>query len=187
MPPVAPRIRRARPEELDTISKLLMRAYAEYEAAFPSGEAWSRYLSDVADVRGRWGRSSLVVAELDGALAGSVDYYPPSSGGYAYPGVPFPSGWAAFRCLGTDPDRRGAGVGRALVEHLIAQAREDGATHLAMHSAPAMATAVGLYQRMGFRRLPEHDFTPRPGSRLRVLAFGLALDRRRAAGDGLSP
>jgi hypothetical protein len=49
-----------------------------------------------------------------------------------------------------------------------------------MHSAPTMATAVRMYQRMGFRRLPEHDFTPRPDARLRVLAFGLAL-------DGLSP
>lgn len=172
MPPGTPTIRRARAEELDLISKLLERAYAEFEEAFPSRDAWNLYMSDVADVRGRWGRSQLWVADLEGTVVGSVDYYPPSSGGYAHPGVPFPPGWSAFRCLGTDPDRRGIGLGRALVEHLIAQAHRDGAACLALHSAPIMAAAMRLYQSLGFQRLPQYDFAPRPDSPQRVLALG---------------
>jgi GNAT superfamily N-acetyltransferase len=138
----------------------------------------------LADVRGRWGRSQLWVAELAGTVVGSVDYYPPSSGGYAHPGVPFPPGWAAFRCLGTAPDRRGTGLGRALVEHLIAQARRDGAACLALHSAPIMVAAMHLYQGLGFQRLPRHDFAPRPDSPQRVLAFALPLGQERYGEPG---
>jgi GNAT superfamily N-acetyltransferase len=170
-------IRGARAEELDRISKLLVRAYTEYADGFPWPDAWSDYLSDVADVHGRWGRSKLWVAELDGSVVGSVDYYPPDSGGYDYPGGAFPRRWACFRCLGTDPDRRGIGVGRALVEHLVALARREGASHLGLHSAPLMAAAVRMYQAMGFEHVPEHDFWPRPGSQYAVLAFGLPLLR----------
>jgi GNAT superfamily N-acetyltransferase len=169
-------IRGARPEELDVVSTLLARAYAEYEERFSRRGAWDAYLADVADVRGRWGRSQLWVAELGGSIAGSVDYYPSGSGGYRYPGVPFPARWACLRCLGTDPDRRGIGLGRALVEHLIALARREGATHLALHSVPFMAAAVRIYQKLGFRRFPEHDFLPRPDSASKVLAFALPLD-----------
>jgi len=168
-------VRGARRDELDEISDLLVRAYAELEERFYWRGAWNMYLADVADVHGRWGQSRLVVAELDGALVGSVDYYGPDSGGYRYPGLAFPPGWSCFRCLGTDPDHRGIGAGRALVEHLIALARGDGASHLALHSAPIMETAMRMYGRLGFRRLPEHDFSPRPDSPHKVLAFGLPL------------
>jgi GNAT superfamily N-acetyltransferase len=177
MPPAALTVRRARAEELDVVSKLLMRAYAEFEEAFSWRDTWERYVSDVADVRSRWGRSQLWVADLEGTVVASVDYYPPGSGGYSYPGVPFPPDWAAFRCLGTDPDRRGVGLGHALVEHLVALARSDGATHIALHSAPLMATGMRIYRRLGFERLPQHDFAPRADSPHRVLAFALALDR----------
>jgi GNAT superfamily N-acetyltransferase len=167
-------IRLARDEELDDVSTLLGRAYAQYEQALPSPGAWAEYSATVADVRGRSGESQLWVAELDGALAGSLDYYPPGDSPY-HRFVGFPSSWAAFRFLGTDPDRRGSGVGRALVERAIALARSEDATHLGLHSGQFMKAAVRLYGHLGFERSPEHDFSPVPDANVRVLGFALAL------------
>lgn len=167
-------IRPADPEELDDVSALLLNAYAEYQPSFPSPELWVEYSTGVGDVRGRWGESQLWVAELDGALAGSVDYFPPGDSGY-HRAVGFPQSWAAFRFLATDPERRGSGVGRALVDHVIALARGGDATHVGLHSAPLMQAAIRIYEGVGFERSPEHDFAPIPDSDFRVLGFALAL------------
>ena len=102
--------------------------------------------------------------------SGSVDYYAPGESPY-HAFVGFPADWAAFRFLGTDPERRGAGIGRALVEHLIALARADGAGHLGLHTGPFMVAAKAMYERMGFERSPEHDFFPVPDEDLRVLGY----------------
>jgi ribosomal protein S18 acetylase RimI-like enzyme len=175
MPEGKPTIRRARPRETDAVAKLLVRAFAELEWGFYWPKGWDHYLRSVADVEGRQDQAQLWVAVLDGSIVGSVDYYPPGNARY-HPAVTFPADWAAFRCLAVDPERRGAGVGRVLVQHLVALARRGQATHLVLHSIPPMTVAVGLYQRMGFTRLPSHDFRPRAESPHRWLAYGLALD-----------
>ncbi len=77
--------------------------------------------------------------------------------------------------VATDPTVRGSGLGTALSEHAIGLARADGATHMVLHSIPHMAAAVRIYERLGFERLPEHDFVPGPGLDGAVLAFRLAL------------
>jgi putative acetyltransferase len=48
----------------------------------------------------------------------------------------------------------GRGIGRAILEHLIAEARSRGMTSLWLEtgSAPAFAPALRLYERAGFRR-----------------------------------
>lgn len=174
MPAGKPVIRRARPTETDAVARLLVGAFAELQRGFYWPDGWDSYLRGVADIEGRQDRSQLWVAELGGRVVGSVDYYPPGNARY-HPAVTFPASWAAFRCLAVDPERRGAGVGRALVEHLIVLARRDQATHLVLHSIPLMAVAVGLYERMGFVRLPAHDFRPQAASPQRWLAYGLTL------------
>ena len=156
-------------------SELLARAYGEYAPLFPGTEAFDEYLASVADVRGRRDEAQLWVVELDGALVGSVDYYAPGESPY-HAFVGFPADWAAFRFLGTDPERRGSGIGRALVEHLIALARAEGAGHLGLHTGPFMVAAKAMYERMGFERSPEHDFFPVPDADLRVLGYAMALD-----------
>ena len=168
-------IRRARDDELDAVSEMLSRAYAEYASVLPSPEAFAEYRASVADVRGREGQSQLWIADDDGAVAGSLDYYAPGESPY-HRFVGFPPDWAAFRFLGTDPERRGSGAGRALVGQVIALGRADGASHLGLHTGPFMKTAMAMYERMGFERSPEHDFSPVPEADLRVLGYRLALD-----------
>jgi putative acetyltransferase len=50
------------------------------------------------------------------------------------------------------PDRRGAGVGRAILAALAAQARARGLRTLRLETGNAQPEALALYERAGFRR-----------------------------------
>ena len=53
------------------------------------------------------------------------------------------------------PSRRGRGLGKELLEGLIASAKRDGFRRLSL-SVESDNPAIGLYERFGFRTLEEH-------------------------------
>ena len=58
-----------------------------------------------------------------------------------------------IKSLAVVEPRRGAGVGRALVEHAVQRARERGADRLLVSTAAADTGNLRFYQRAGFRML----------------------------------
>jgi ribosomal protein S18 acetylase RimI-like enzyme len=83
-------------------------------------------------------------------------------------------GEAEIRALAVAPGVRGRGVGRALLRAVLDRAAGHGTRHLVLLTQPEMAAARRLYEREGFRRLPERDWTPEPG--IVLIAYGLRLD-----------
>ena len=69
----------------------------------------------------------------------------------------WPAGWAAIRALAVDPDHRGHGVARRLIEVASILAGGSSAHTLGLHTAPFMTDAIRLYERMGFSRAPNLD------------------------------
>jgi ribosomal protein S18 acetylase RimI-like enzyme len=55
------------------------------------------------------------------------------------------------------PSARGKGVGSALLDALLARAREEGYTRISLSVDRANAHAIALYQRHGFERVGEED------------------------------
>jgi GNAT superfamily N-acetyltransferase len=151
-------IRDARPDELDKVAEVLKAAYQQYEKLMPP-EAWQFYLADILDVRGRMAGSQLIVAEVDGKLAGSVNLY---LKGRKSSESNWPAGWATGRLLGVAPAFRGMGIGRVLMDEVIRRCRKAGVKTFGLHTAEIMKVAKGMYERMGFQRVPEFDHHPRP-------------------------
>ena len=157
-----PIIRTATPADRGTIARLTLAAYREY-ATIMAPAAWSALDGAV--------RASLVddtgvtrlVAEVDGTIVGSAALYAPDSAAYGDLAAIAP--WPEVRLVAVDPEARGRGVARALVDECIRRARASGATALGLHSSHSMRTALHLYARMGFVRDPERDFQP-PGAEL---------------------
>jgi GNAT superfamily N-acetyltransferase len=58
---------------------------------------------------------------------------------------------------------RGTGLGRALVETLLAHAREIGYRELRLDTASSMSDAMRLYARLGFTQRPPYYHNPMPG------------------------
>jgi ribosomal protein S18 acetylase RimI-like enzyme len=80
---------------------------------------------------------------------------------------------AEIRALAVAPDGQGRGTGSALLRAVIERATQRAIRHLVLVTQPDMRAAHHLYEREGFARLPERDWSPVPGAIL--LAYGLPL------------
>ncbi len=159
-------IRPATPDEYEAVGDLTVAAY----------DALGHMVEDVGydaqlrDVAGRVAAGDVVlVAVEDGRLLGGVTYVRDS----ASPSAEFERGEVGIRMLAVDPAAQGRGVGTALSLACIELARADGGSRIALHSTPWMTTAHRMYERLGFRRAPERDFTPLPT--VPLLAYTLDL------------
>ncbi|MDU0291493.1 GNAT family N-acetyltransferase [Saccharothrix longispora] len=130
------------------------------------------YADVLVDARTRAAQAELLVAvDVADTVLGTVTVVRP---GTPYAEVSRP-GEVEFRMLAVSPGARGRGVGEALVLAVVARARELGARRLVMSSSERMLTAHRLYRRLGFRRLPERDWLPVPGTDVVACAFSLEL------------
>lgn len=66
---------------------------------------------------------------------------------------------AEMHLLAVSPDARQQGVGQALVDTLVACAREKGWPRIVLSTQTGMHAAQRLYLRAGFSRAPERDWT----------------------------
>ncbi len=157
-------VRAIRPEEQQAVADITVATYADVLGPFLDAD----YRSELSDVARRAQQAVVLVAvDGDGRVLGSVTYVP-GPGPYAEFEGPDEAG---IRMLVVAPEARGRGVGAALVVACIEQARADGRARLSLHTTPTMVVAQRLYQRLGFRRAPERDWSPGD-----LLLLGYVLD-----------
>jgi GNAT superfamily N-acetyltransferase len=135
-------IHAARPEE----HRDLYEAFAEIVVrgeGFPQDPAAALTYDDFSDY---WlnHKSYVGVATVDGRLAGSYHLKPNFVGRAAHIAN------AGYFVL---PEHRGAGIGRALVEHSLAEARRLGFDAMQFNLVFASNPARALYEEFGFRQI----------------------------------
>jgi GNAT superfamily N-acetyltransferase len=142
---------------------------AAYEA-LPGNHMTGGYAAELADV-GRRAREAEVLVAVDDGLLGCVTFVPDASSPWAEMLEASESG---IRMLAVLPAAQGRGVGRALVDACIVRARGLGHTALMLHTTPWMHAAHHVYEKAGFERQPERDWTPVP--EVPLMAYRLSLD-----------
>jgi GNAT superfamily N-acetyltransferase len=160
-------LRRARPEELAAVGELTLAAYVA-DGFLDMDHAYSSELRAAAH---RAAEAELIVA-VDPAsheVLGTVTF---CLNGSHYAEVSL-AGEAEFRMLAVAPTARGRGIGQELTRWCVDRAREQGCTAVALSTLDRMHTAHRLYERMGFRRRPDRDWTPTP--EITLLAYLLEL------------
>jgi GNAT superfamily N-acetyltransferase len=154
----------ARPEDYERIAELTVGVYVDGRLASDG------YTPQLADVAGRASRSELlVVRDAAGRVIGSVALV--MGGDLAE--VTQSDDEAGFRMLVVDPAAQGQGIGQLLVTACLDGARAAGKRRMVISTDPRMTTAHRLYERLGFSRLPERDWSPMPGTDLLVYARDL--------------
>jgi GNAT superfamily N-acetyltransferase len=172
------RLRPARPDEHAEVGELTLTAYVADGFLSPEDD----YADELRGAARRAAHAELIVAVdeqqagrgTSTTLLGTVTF---CLSGSPYSEVSRP-GEAEFRMLAVTPDARGQGVGGALVRWCLDRARAQGCSGLALCSLDRMHTAHRLYQGMGFVRVPERDWQPRPD--ITLLAFHLPLGGEQA-------
>jgi ribosomal protein S18 acetylase RimI-like enzyme len=158
-------IRPAEPAEYAAIGALTVAAYE----ASGQLEPWEDYASVLADTAGRATDSTVLVAVEDGRIFGAVTYCRP---GASYAEISR-DGEAEFRMLAVDPELRGRRIGELLTGACLRQAREDACAAVVLSTKRSNVAAHRLYERMGFVRVPDRDWSPVPGVDLVVYRIRL--------------
>jgi ribosomal protein S18 acetylase RimI-like enzyme len=164
------RIRRARPEDIPAVGEVTVAAYTE----FTTGETDS-YVQRLRDAATRDREAELWVATPDDSeeILGTVTVTPAGS--------PWREvgrdGEGEFRMLAVSPAAQGQGVGSALVDLVLDRFREEGAHAVVMSTLAEMAAAHRIYERAGFVRDPDRDWSPLPG--VDLITYRLDLEGQR--------
>ena len=162
--PAGPLVRRARPDDLEAVGEITVAAYAE----FTDGPD-DHYLDLLRDAARRDREAELWVAEVDGSVVGSVTI--------ALPGSPWreigTDEEGEFRMLAVSPDARRLGAGDALTRLVLDRFRALGFRRIVLSSLASMASAHRIYERLGYHRIPDRDWSPQPGVHLIAYAKDL--------------
>ena len=159
-------IRPAAPAELPDVADLCVAAYAPFLAGDGA------YVAVLRDVARRAAEAELLVAVAPGGggVLGTVTFVPD---GGALGEIAAPDE-AEFRMLAVGPAAQGRGVGTALLRRVLDDSRRAGKHGVVCSSLPVMRAAHRIYERVGFERAPERDWSPVPG--VELLAFAIPFD-----------
>jgi DNA-binding MarR family transcriptional regulator/GNAT superfamily N-acetyltransferase len=123
----------------------LARYYRELAERFPSGFDPTRSIRTTAqDMSPPLGH--FVLAGLDGQSVGC--------GGILLAGVPY------IKRMWVDPEARGLGIGRRILEALEDLARDHGATRVQLETNDSLAEALSLYRSSGYREVAPFNAEP---------------------------
>ncbi|MDB4890104.1 MAG: acetyltransferase [Gemmatimonadetes bacterium] len=145
-------IRAALPADLTVIGRLgalLVRTHHDFDpkrfiAATPHTErGYASYLGDQLEEKG----VVVLVAERDGAVIG---YTYAGAEGFDYMSLRGPAG--VLYDIVVDPEHRGHGVGRMLLDATVAALQERGVPRVVLSTAERNEVAQRLFDRAGFRR-----------------------------------
>jgi ribosomal protein S18 acetylase RimI-like enzyme len=160
----AVRIEPATPADHAAIAELTVSVYVGGGLAGPD------YGAELADVARRAQLAELIVVrdEAD-RLIGSVALVLDGDFGE----ITESDDEAAVRMLVVDPAQQGRGIGALVMTECLERARAAGKRRMVLSTSTLMTAAHRLYERLGFTRLPERDWTPVPGIDLMVYALEL--------------
>jgi ribosomal protein S18 acetylase RimI-like enzyme len=158
-------VRIATPSEHEAVGRLTLHAYVA-SGILTEEDFYAEHLVDAA---GRAADGEVYVADLDGVVVGTVTFCPEGSPLRELAGP----GEAEFRMLAVSPSARRRGVAEALVRRVVERAHELGCTAVVLSSQPVQEDAHRLYERLGFHRTPDKDWSPAPG--IDLLGFRLPL------------
>jgi Acetyltransferases len=146
-------------------------AYEQYGVVMPPA-LWVRYRENIVSTLAAAPPDTQIVAEEDGRASAPCCSIRRERGWIAPGGGSMTLTFPEVRLLAVAPSARGRGIGALLMDECVRRARESGAEALTLHTTDMMRAAMQLYERLGFRRMPELDFEPAPG----VTVKGFRLD-----------
>jgi putative acetyltransferase len=131
-------IRPATNQDSERVIKLVSEVLAEHGLKF-NPEGTDADLSDLEASYMRWGGIFELLEDHQGNLLGTAGLFP------------LDAETCELRKMYFVPQIRGRGLGRRMLERMLARAREAGFRRITLETASVLQTAVRLYRSAGFR------------------------------------
>ena len=119
--------------------------------------AYQGFAAEMAGMPGKYAPPAgelLLARRADGAAIGCVGLRPIE-----------PPGCCEMKRLYVAPQARGLGLGKALVDAVVAEAQRIGYREIRLDTLPTMDEAIGLYRKLGFEPIEPYYVTPIVGTR----------------------
>jgi putative acetyltransferase len=136
------RIRRAGAADAAAIADILRRAFAEFEPLY-TPQGFAATTPDEFQVRRRLDEGPAWLALREDAIAGTAAAVLQGEKGLYVRGV------------AVLPSARGCGIAEALMNEVENFARDQGCSRMFLTTTPFLESAIRLYERIGFRRIPD--------------------------------
>ncbi len=142
------------PDDLDLIRGI----FREYAGTLNVDLAFQDFETELGGLPGEYAepRGALVLARVDGEVAGCCALRPADSADY-------PNA-AEMKRLYVRKPFRGFGLGRLLTEHILDQARLAGYSTVLLDTLDDMEAARALYEDLGFTEIPPYYHNPYAGA-----------------------
>jgi len=137
-------------QDLTSARQLLI----EYAESLDFDLDFQGFDEDLANLPGEYAppKGYLLLAEYKGQLAGCVALRQ------------LEESICEMKRLYVRPEFQGLGIGRALAQFVIEQARTIGYTYMRLDTAPSMQAARTLYRSLGFRQISPYRYNPIEGA-----------------------
>jgi GNAT superfamily N-acetyltransferase len=163
----SPTIRAAVDADAGAVGTLSVVAYRE--DGYLDGVGGPELEADLRDGARRVREATVLVAETDGELVGTVTLAEPGSP-YAETAAP---GEIEVRMLAVAPAARRQGIAAALMDAAHAHARERSSQRIVLCSEASHTDVHRFYERLGYERQPDRDWSP---GGVPLLSFGRPVD-----------
>ena len=152
----SPAIEHASPEEIEAVRRL----FGEYQESLGVDLCFQGFDRELAELPGDYVSPGgcLLVAQRDEIVACvALRRLDPET--------------CEMKRLYVRPTQRGLGLGRALADAVIDEARRMGYRRMRLDTLPSMTEAAALYERLGFKEIEPYTANPVPGARFLQLAL----------------
>lgn len=132
------------------------RLFEAYARSLPIDLGYQDFAAELASLPGKYappGGALLLARGTAGQALGCVGLRPLEA-----------EGCCEMKRLYIDPEARGTGLGRALAQAVVQQARAVGYRQLRLDTLATMTAAIGLYRQMGFIDIAPYYAPTPPGT-----------------------
>ena len=129
--------------------------FLEYAQSLGFSLCFQNFDQELAELPGSYAppEGRLLLAEYDGQISGCVALHK------------LEADICEMKRLYVRPQFRGKGLGRILIDRVIAEARQMGYQRMRLDTVePVMRDAVAMYRKIGFREIPPYCNNPMPGA-----------------------
>ena len=160
------------PEQFEA-GRQMFSAYAAFLGLDLEFQDFSSELASLATMYGS-PRGALLLASLKGSPVGAVGLRE------------FEPGVAEMKRMYVLPHHQGTGVGKALVEALLARADAMGYGLVRLDTIPELDRAIRLYRKFGFREIGPYRYNPHPNAVFMECALPIGQPDRYKEGASVS-